>query len=256
MDLNLPPNEGDERDAAILQRVSRGDHDPLRWVAVHSTQGGHTAEFYVFADALQMDGVRVNVSAELSQQIADTYGCSLLTPKIADLLWAQRTINLHPFPRGNTDGMDTTAAMIEHSAKIDAALAGHDTSGALIATVGKHWVLDNDLVGKKGGEDGGAMNYGWHFEGDSFEGLHGGVSATLMKDSRGSYVRMIQDRGHRHNFKHTDYSQTCVLVSRGCYVDGEMRDLLDVFQDAALAGLASHQGVLRVLRQPDVPLYP
>jgi hypothetical protein len=248
--LDLPRDAGREQDAAILDRITNNRFDPIPWAWVTSTWNGHTGEFEVFADALKMDGVRIGTSAEVAQKIADTLHCSLLTPKIADLLWAQKKVAIPPFTRGRTEGMSTTDAMIEHSAKIDKALADRGNPEGLLATVGKHWVLDNDLVGKKGPEMGGAINYGWHFEGPTFEGKAWDITASRLEDAKGSYVRMIQAQGHRHDFRHSDYSQTVILVALSCVIDGETSDIQTVLQDPELAGLVSHQGALRVIRQP------
>lgn len=251
MSIDLPPNVGPTRDQAILQRVREGRYDLILWAPILSTYNEHKAEFQVFADALKMDGVRINVTAEVQQQVADLLDCTLLTPKLADLIWDQREVTLTPFPRGNTNGMSTTQAMVDHSKKIDDALAKLGNPSGLISTVGKHWLIDNDLLAKPGK----AENYGWHFSGSSYQGIKGEANATLMKDANGMFIRLIQGRGWQHDMHHADYSQTCVLVNRACVVDDQIVDILDVLQNPELAGLASHQGVMKVLRQPGVPDY-
>jgi hypothetical protein len=245
MTLDLPVNAGPEREAAILDHVRAGRH-AITWGTVTSTTNDRTAVFDVFADALTIDNVRVNVSAETAQRIADLFGCALLTPKLADLLWAQRAVTLPPFPRPITS---STAAMIAHSEDIDRALAKAPYAGGIVSTVGKHWVLDNALATKKGR----AMNYGWHFAGPAFQGLRGEVTASALRDANGALVRLIQGRGTAHDGRHVDYSQTCVLVARRCLLDGKDAWLDDILKDPTLAPLASHQGVMTVLRQPGVP---
>lgn len=246
MSLNLPPTSGTAREKAIIDYIKNGAAD-ISWAKVTSKSKDHTGEFKVFADALKIEGVRVNVSAETEQVIADLLGCMLLTAKLADLIWSQRTVTLPPFPRAITA---STQAMIEHSTKIDTALAKIDYSGnGIVATVGKHWLIDNDLRLKPGS----AMNYGWHFEGPSTSGIVGAPVATLMKDAKGQYMRLIQGRGTAHDMHHVDYSQTCVLVSRSCIIDGEEMDLHNVMRNADLAPLMSHQGILLLDRQPGVP---
>lgn len=249
MALNLPPNATPAREQAILDLIDQGAHS-IAWSVITSDHDGHHAEFWVFSDALKIDDVRVNVTAATEQKIADKLDCMLLTPKLADMIWAQRDVTLPPFPRGNTNGMASTQAMIDHSAKIDAALAKLSEPYGLICTVGKHWVLDNALATKAVGT---AMNYGWHFKGPSFQGSAFETTATMMKDENGQYVRLIQGRGTRHDMRHVDYSQICVLVSQECTVDGNTMRLSDVLSDPTLAPLANHGGVLKVLRQPGVP---
>ncbi len=215
---------------------------------VTSTYQGHTAVFYVFSDALKIEGVRINVSANIEQQIADRLGCLLLTPKLADMIWEQRTVTLPPMPRPITSA---TSAMIDNSAKIDAALAAQGNPPGLVSTTGKHWVIDQSLASKPGK----ACNYGWHFAGSNFQGLLGEVAVSLIKDSSGQYLRLIQGRGWAHDMSHVDYSQICVLVQRNCTVDGQDCDLVDLLKDPVLSYLASNTGVMTIFRQPGVPEY-
>jgi hypothetical protein len=55
-----------------------------------------------------------------------------------------------------------------------------------------------------------------------------------------------------HNINHSDYSQNVVLVDNRVIVDGNSMSLSEVLTNPELAPLASHQGVLKVLRQPGV----
>ncbi len=238
------PDHGPSRDKVILDAVRVGNIE-IKWGTVFSTDGTNTAAFEVFADSLKIDGIRVNVSAQVEQQIADLLGFSLLTPKLADLMWVQRAVTLKPHTRPITSA---TSAMIDHSSLIDADLAHLGYTDGIVATVGKHWVLDNDLLTHAGR----AENYGWHFEGSAFGGINGEVTASQVKDKGGQYVKMIQGRGWAHDPSHVDYSQICCLVARKCALNGEPSDLWTILQDPNLAHLASHQGVVKVLRQPGV----
>lgn len=245
MSIDLPAVAGPDRENAILDRVRQGWFDDIVWSAVTSQHEGHTATFQVFSDALKMDGVRINASAETEQKIADLLDCMLLTPKLADLIWTQRAATIAPSPQTISD---TTEAMVAHSERIDGALNKLGGPKGLLSTVGKHWVLDNDILAHPGFVE----NYGWHFEGASFQGITGEVTASLIKDVSGHYVRVIQGRGWRHNKEHVDYSQIVVLVSSTCVVDGTTMKLVDVLQSEELASLASHNGPLKLLRLPGV----
>jgi hypothetical protein len=225
-------------DTAVLANLSQVQ---VVWVPLASnTPDGHNATFYVTADALKLEGVRFNVSARLQQRIADALGCLLLTAKLADLLWLQRGVTLLPSPQAITS---STKAMQQHSARVDALLQAGSPQGPIVQSVGKHWILDNDTLSHPGK----ACNYGWHFPGTSLGGSKWGAAVTPP-------LRLIQDRGWFHDEKHIDYSQTACLVSRACLVDGVKRDLADVLRDPQLAPLVSHQGPLRLLRQPGVSL--
>lgn len=242
MTLQLPAGAGQKREDAILDHVAQGNYE-IEWATIQSTHNGQTAEFQVFGDALKIDGVRVGMCARTEQLIADALGCMLLTPKLADLIWQQRIITLKPEPVAFSD---STQTMINHSREIDKQLEALGNPMGLKSTVGKHWVIDNDLKFKPQW----AMNYGWHFEGKSFENIPGEISASRYKDEKGNLGKLIQGRGTRHNMNHSDYSQTCVLVSQACTVNGTDFDLKSLLQDPNLAPLASHQGIMTIFRQP------
>lgn len=238
------PEAGASREQAILEHVGRGNFE-VEWSRLTSERGGRKAEFQVFSDALKVEGVRVGMSAETQQKVADMLGCSLLTPKLADLAWSQRDVTLRPRTKRFSAA---TELFFEHSGEIDVQLAELGRPSGLKQTVGKHWVISEKLKGL-----GMAMNYGWHFEGEEFEGVKGGVSASGILDATGRPVRVIQGCGTRHDMHHSDYSQTCTLVSRSCVVDGQSADIRDLLADPVLSWLASHEGPMTVLRQPGVP---
>jgi hypothetical protein len=228
------------RDAFILAQVQAGNFD-ARWGELATVASGHTAVFTVLADALKVNQVRVNLTAIGQQHVADAMGAMLLTPRLADLIWYQRQVSLPPFTMSATQHdlmvMATVERMKLHSQKIDDALAALPTPPTgLICTVGKHWVIDDALLQHPGK----AENYGW-------QNTSNGPACV----THGTQVcHVIQDPGWAHAPSHTDYSQTCVLVSRQCVVDGHPADLMDVLQDPVLSRLASHTGAMRVLRQP------
>jgi hypothetical protein len=238
MEINLPPTSGPNREAAILQAVKDGK-TTFKFAALDVKVGDNEATFFVFSDALKLDGIRVNVCAATQQQIADTLGCVLPTAKIADHIFLNAEIIVPPKFRPITS---STQAMIDHSKDIDKVVGN---KSGLISTVGKHWIIDDVLYNKNIGT---ACNYGWHFKG-GLPGIKGDLPVSY-KDLPG--VRLIQSRGTFHDFKHSDYSQTCTLVARECEVNGKSMDILEVLKDPKLAYLASHSGPLKILRQPGV----
>jgi hypothetical protein len=228
----------EDRDTIIRQRIASGQFE-VTWLPITSAAKGHTAIFQVMADALKMDGVRINVSATLEQQIADKIGASLLTPKLADLRWMQRGTSLAPITRPIV--MDT-ASMVTQSAAIDKAVAAKGGPSGIIATVGKDWVISNQLPKHPGKGE----NYGDHFEGQTWGNAKWESAVTPP-------FRVVQGQGWFHDPTHVDYSQVCVLVRRDCVVDGVSRDIRDVMADPELAWLLSHDGKLSITRQPGVP---
>lgn len=233
-----PQQPGPQRDEWILDAIRNGEGQ-ARWEEISIETNGHTASFFVLADALMIEGVRINVSADLQQRIADVLGCLLLTPQLADMIWAARSWTVPPYTIPPVNGgipMDT-ATMIAQSRKIDDALEaqGYDGTG-IVQTTGKHWILGAPSAAK-------ARNYGWHFTGSA-----GYAAATPYAKG----ARVWQQPGTAHNAQHVDYSQVCVLVARNCTVDGHADfDLGDVLQSDQLWPLASYEGPVNQ-RQPGV----
>ena len=107
------------REDYILEQVKAGNFfyslTPIKY-----EEKGHVVEFYVMADALKIDGVRVNASARLLQKIADVTGLMMLTIKMADLVYNYTKHRIGPKPRSITS---STEGMIAHSLDVDAALS-------------------------------------------------------------------------------------------------------------------------------------
>jgi hypothetical protein len=246
--LSLPAQPGPARDAAILSYIRGGNYD-VSWSEVTSTSGSHTGTFRVFADALKIEGVRITMSAYLEQTVADMLGCNLLTPRIADLIFAQRAITLSPHTQTPNASMVTSPVMVAQSQWIDMQLnaAGFNSNG-IVSTVGKHWCI-SQLFKTNPATAGKAINYGFHFVG-SFLGQTWAPSVSLPG------VRVVQNPGWAHADQEVDYSQNCVLVARTCFVDGVSRDIHDILQDPVLSALVSVEGPVAVLRQPGVPVAP
>ena len=240
--FDLPPQAGVDRDNAILGHAAHGDLE-VEWVPLYVAD---RLELLVTADAVKLAGVRINVSATLQQQLADLFGALLLTPKLADLVYAARGLSIPPAPMPITS---STAGMQQESAKIDTlvAAAGGRDRGAILGTVGKHWCITNTLLTHAGK----ACNYGWFLPAGT-PSPWGGIaiypSVTLD-------ALVIQQPSWAHDASHVDYSQQCSLVHRSCKLDGVEADLATVFQDPTSAGLVSHEGPLQLLRQPGVALY-
>jgi len=114
--------------------------------------------------------------------------------------------------------------------------------GAILQTVGKHWVLTNKIA-----SNGKSGNYGWHFKGATFGGQKFEASVSLPG------VRVIQGVGTAHDRFHADYSQTCVLASQACIYQGQERVLSDLLVDPEASKLLSVEGPLQITRQPGVP---
>ena len=230
----------------ILGAATQGQYE-LAWTPIQSVVAGHTVEFLFSARPLRIDGVFVNVSATIQQQVADALGAILPTPKMMDLAWLQRAATISPVTLPITS---TANGMLQASAKLDAAMG--DTTGALVCQ--KTWCIANSLVTKPGT----ALNYGFFCiptSGTSWNGI--ATEACASFPTQPKLGRVIQGQGWAHNSAHLDYSQLCPLVHRDAKVDGTRVDIAAILTDSTLAAAVSHEGPLTLpgLRQPGVPLF-
>lgn len=231
------PENAKEREDYMLQKVSNGEFE-AKWIDIFRIIDGHELKIQVMEDALKIGGVRINVSANLSQKFADLFDASLPTPLIADLMYLESTKRADPAPRSISSSVDS---MIKHSEEVARRLG---PGPGLCGTVGKHWVLSKSLETSPGR----ACNYGWHFKGSSYQGIAGTTASGASK--LGVQLRVIQGPGTAHDAGHSDYSQICQLISQCCWIDGIERRFSDVLKDPQMAGLVSHQGPLSIDRQP------
>ena len=215
----FPSEHSKEREELIVRAVMRGAYDPPEWRTITSNYKGRRGQIQVSSDALTILGVRVDVTAEGAQRIADALGTILPTPRILQLVWEQADVRLEPCNSTPDATMASTARMIQHSECVDQRIAGRK---GMVANEGKHWVLSNRIAGKENL----AANYGWFVKGR----------------------RPIQTVGTRHDTAHTDYSQIVRLVKPLMKVDGREMDIRQVGRSPELWGLASDEGPLFVWR--------
>lgn len=247
--FDLQEKPGPARDNQVLAHLNAGTLDPVSWVPVTSEIPGHTGQFLVTADALKLGGVRFGAGAQLAQQLADGLGALLLTPKLLDLMYAQASTPITPFPDYNATMMENSSWFVKHSARIDAALAAAGYSGGIVQTVGKPWMISNQLLSHSGKSE----NYGWHLP----PGTKSPWNGVAIYPAVTTKALVIQQPGWAHGLDQADYSETCQFVNRWCVVDGAKRDIADVLMDPILSALVSHEGPLQAaaLRQPGVPQY-
>lgn len=233
-----------DREKYVLNRVLAGTFE-ASWTEITHSASGYVAKFQVMDDALKIDGVRVNVSATLQQNLADLFDASLMTAQLADIVYinAQRRIDPAPMTISST-----VASMIKHSSNVDARLKNLNVDSGLVADPGKHWILDKKLEQLSGR----ACNYGWHFSGNSYRGINGFAVASNYNKLNGKPVKVIQPNAIAHDVSHSDYSQICQLVSQTCWVDGIEKRFSDLLIDPKLSAIVSHQGPLKITRQPGV----
>ena len=252
MTLALPADATDPSYApAILAAVSAGNYTHA-WAPVTSSAGGHTGTFMMSQDALMIDGVRWGMGAGLMQQVADILGALLPPVKLRCLQWEQATLKMDPVTVGMLglplSALTRTDTMRSYSAAIDKKLAA---AGGIpkntCAPSGKPWVISNELLAATGR----GANFGWFVNTTASSWL--GVQ-LYPADNQFLGLRVIQTIGTAHGLDQADYSETAIFVHRNCIVDGQQRDIADVYGDPELSALVSSEGPLRLVRQPGVPI--
>ena len=199
----------------LLAAVERGEHVPPTWADVE-LDGGLTV--CVATDALRArvpeaaDPIRLPASYAETIAICRALGCLPPTAAISDATWSAATVRVRPRPLVMTAAdalqMATVEWTLRHHVAIEGQLRERDVrERALIADVGKDWILDPGLDVR------GAVNYGWR----SLTGAP------------------LQSLGHQHDAAHWDYSQVLRLVRRTARLDGSEVDLLDVLVQRGLA---------------------
>jgi hypothetical protein len=193
--------------SAIVEAVAAGRAE-FEWVEL-------APGLFVTRDAVRIDGVRVNVTAETAQKCADLLGASLTTPLLEDMIYEAADFRCSPVLM-KPDG--SWRQTLGHSVGLDRQIVAQGTRPRLVGAIGKSWVLSNGLADPN--RHGRAANYGYH----SPSAKHRAVSGN---------TNVWQPLGFAHNIFHTDYSQTLRL---------------------AKGPLPTHEGTLRVFRQPGVPI--
>lgn len=204
----------------------------------------------ISGDGRTFDGVRIPATAAEMQEIADMLFCMLPTPRVLDLVWAQAKLRFDPVVNLGAGKIVATQNVhdVHEAVEQKIASAGGYPEHGIVASVGKYWVVCNQLAhpGKYGART--ACNYGWH----SSNGAYAGVTPG---------IKVWQGEGTAHNDEHVDPSQVIRLMYRMARLvraDGteDRMDLHDVAKDEVLSAALNHKAgsstVLQILRQPSV----
>ena len=244
------PNDLTLRHQYIIDNIKNSNFE-IDWTPIEINENGNKLIIYVSKDVIKINGIRINVSARLQQQIADLMDVSLITGKISDLIFDKANCILEPNTRNITS---STQAMIEYSQLIDRQLEEkypnltQDQYG-LICTLGKDWILDNHATSTH------AVNYAWHIK--STQSLWKNIAiypcCSLMKDpATGSYYKVIQQPSTWHNLEQDDYSQKGRFVLKKVDLNDSQTTFAYIAQTPTLAPMISYQGIINNIRQPGV----
>jgi len=258
----FPPEAGPSREQAIVRAVQEGNFVPFVWreVSVSAPGTGLTAHYSIPEDVLKLgelgDSVRVNVSHQTAQFLADQWGTLLQTPRVADAATSQADtfIDANRVTSGalwDYKGAPTsTEYMVAHSVAIDQRSPG----GGSIGGPWKLWMNSTRLenpeeltLGKRA-----ALQYGFW-------------SRSKLSPSTGGQHPLLfvwQTPGATHSITYTDYSEKLQPMARwarvtgpGMAPGGTMMDVSEMAQDPNLWPLVNHDGPI-LMHHPWLPVCP
>lgn len=215
-----------DREAAILRELSSGnlpgflrDLKPVGVTAVDRNGAAHRAEYAVTPDYLAVgsddDFVRVPMTPQTAQKLADLFGGCLPTRKMVDDIDAHAQVKLAPRPM--TEAREAVATFVAHHELIEAQRTGH-VLGELVCGIKKDVVLSNRISERPRR----LALYGWRkLDGTPIQPL-----TTVHCDT---YV---------------DYSHGVRLASRRITVDGVVRAADEVLRDEKLCVVLSDEGAI------------
>ncbi len=207
---NLPP--GAERNRAILDEILSGNiPDSSRMLQdVVMERGGREIRLQAMPDYLAVgsdeDNVRVPMTPDVAQAIADRTGTSLPTTGIVDAI-AGQSRQLHLAPFGDAPGARDTGHYIAHDQRIDSQLGSGAAPTGLVSGHKKDLVIP--------ARDGRVAIYGGRWPA-------GG---------------RVQSYSNVHGASYEDYSHGARLVSQQITVDGRNMTLQDALADPSLRDL-------------------
>ena len=221
---------GPERDLAIRSELLAGNMPRFLRTALPVTTrahlpGGETVRLTlcVLSDYLSLgsddDFLRVPMGLDTALAVGASFGFTLPTRRIVDLIYRRSSVRLTPQPLPAGDRMRSTDYIRLHHALVQQQCAAAGAvPGALTAGHKKDLVLSARLWSQPGR----VAIYGWHR----------GIDAP------------IQPLSTVHGARYADYSHGVRLVSEVVFVNGEPRSIFDVLADARLAPLISDEGPL------------
>lgn len=217
---SFPESDFAQRDRMILSAVIAGLEDPIIWSMVTMFGTGPLAgwelDVPVMADALKIDGVRMTMSYEYAQYIADALTARspdegpvvMMTPWLDATTFEQADAPLSYTTSAELNKKNVTALtsqMVNASQVVDAKLAALIASGAVgvavpnVGNTGKNWNITEKLLWpgvhpeSKVPHTEAAVNQGFYPPGQPF--------------------RPVQYRGVAHGRSHVDYSQSLRLAA-------------------------------------------
>lgn len=222
-----------EREAAIEREITRGNFPEflrnLKRVPLHGTAADGNelaATLVVMPDYLAIGGdddfVRMPMTPQTAQRIADLFGCTLPTRKMVDAIDAQAELHLEPRPL--TIDREAVKTFAEHNAIIEGQRAGQRL-GLLTIGIKKDVVLTPRIFERPER----LAIYGWR----QLDG------------------RPIQNLTVVHWSKYVDYSHGVRLVVNKVRLNGEQVAVAVLLADPNRCPLVSDEGPMSPPRYPE-----
>lgn len=221
-----------EREAAILREISSGNVPEFlrtfKAVPIHGTVADGNeiaATLQVMPDYLAVgsddDFVRMPMTPQTAQEIADRFGCTLPTRKMVDAIDAQADVHLEPRPL--TVDREAAKTFAEHNSIIERQRAGKPL-GLLVTGIKKDIVLSPRIFERPER----LAIYGWR----QLDG------------------RPIQNLTIVHWDQYVDYSHGARLVLNQVTLDGQPVTITDLLRDPNRCALISDEGPMERPRYP------
>jgi hypothetical protein len=215
-----------EIDDYVCQEILSGNiPDFLRnFVAINVESGGNKLTYNVMPNYLCVgsdeDWVMAPLGAVAAQRVADAFGCTLTTKKMANQIYNAADVKLTASPIPPSSRMTQNSAFLEHSDKVKSQMQGKNQS-KLFAGHKKDVILSNNA-----GKNGKLGIYGFF-------------------DKGGKAIQSGDISPHDINYR--DYSHGIRLVDRNATLNGKQVDLLnDVIKSPQYSGLVIDGGPLTV----------
>ncbi len=224
----------DQREAAILREISSGNFpDFLREFktvpiagSLKGAEKDVTVTLEVMPDYLAIgsdsDFIRVPMTPQTAQRIADQFGCTMPTRKMVDAI--DRVAEVRLAPHAMTVEREAVATFVEHNAIVEKQ-RGDKPLGPLVIGSKKDIVLTPRIFEKPQR----LAIYGWRQ-------LNG---------------QPIQPLTIVHWNHYVDYSHGVRLIRDNVEVDGKSVKISDLLADPDRCGLVSDEGPMKPPRYPD-----
>jgi len=231
------PAGGREREQAIYNEINRGNiPDFLRsmkrvkmeWTSPSGIK--HECVMKVLPDYMAVgsdsDFVRIPMTSDTAQRIADLTDTLLPSVKMVDAIYINAGVKLEPQPKPASLQAGSNEYYLDHNRMIEhQRLEVGARLGSLIAGHKKDLVITNRL---NDNPDHLAI-YGWH----------------RMKNGN---PLPIQPLTTVHLKDYVDYSHGVRLVSKKVLVDGKVASIVNILMDPELSGILSDEGPIKDIR--------